>query len=281
MRPKPSAGRRRRSRRPLVVITLLAVTLITIDAVGGNAFDPVRNVATDVFSPIGDGVAWATTPFRNAWAGTTGYNSLQDENEKLRRELTERESQSVENENAQEQLDRLRKEIDLEVPGHLSTEIARVASGANSNFTDYRMEIDKGSSSGLKVGNPVTAGGGLVGRIVRVATNRSTVQLVTDPAFVIGVRIGDTQDIGVGHGSGSGHPFVVDRGISLESKVKVHDAVLTSGLNLAVMPPYVVIGRVAEVQPDEGAQNLILRVDFAAKLSQLDVVTVLEWTPAP
>lgn len=280
MRPKPAAGTRRRSRRLLVIITLLAVTLITVDSVGGNAFDPVRNAATDVFAPVGDAVAWASTPFRNAWAGITGYGELERENTQLREDLVELRSDRLANANAVESLERLREEIDVGVQGDIPTEIARVATGAHSNFTNHRFEIDKGSSSGLEVGMPVTAGNGLVGRLARVATNRSTVQLITDPAFEIGVRIGETQEIGVGHGSGPRNPFVVDTGISLESDVEVDDAVLTSGLNRAVMPPDLVVGRVKEVQPDEAAQSLILRVDLAAPISQLDVVKVLKWVPS-
>ncbi|MCZ7631798.1 MAG: rod shape-determining protein MreC [Microthrixaceae bacterium] len=280
MRPKPAAGTRGRSRRLLVIVTLLAVTLITVDAVGGDALDPVRNTATDVFAPVGDGVAWASTPLRNAWAGITGYDELERENARLRDELAEQRSHRLANANAVEQLGRLRKEIDVGVQGDIPTEIARIATGARSNFTDHRLEIDKGSSSGLEVGNPVTAGNGLVGRLVRVAANRSTVQLITDPTFVIGVRIGETQEIGVGHGSGPQSPFVVDTGISLESEVEVDGAVLTSGFDRAVMPPDLVVGRVKEVQPDEAAQSLILRVDLAAPISQLDVVKVLKWVPS-
>lgn len=280
MRPKPAAGPRRRSRRVLVIITLLAVTLVTIDAVGGDAFDPVRNAATDVFSPVGDAVAWASTPLRNAWAGITGYGELEEDNARLREEVAELRAEELANANAAEQLERLRREIDVGVQGDIPTEIARIATGPNSNFTDHRLEIDKGSSSGLEVGMPVTAGNGLVGRLVRVARNRSTVQLATDPAFVIGVRIGETQDLGVGHGSGPRSPFVVDTGISLESDVEVDDAVLTSGLDRSVMPKDIPIGRVEEVQPDEAARSLILRVDFAAPMSQLDVVKVLKWVPS-
>lgn len=281
MRSKPAAGPRRRSRRVLVIVTLLAVTLITVDAVGGDAFDPVRNAATDVFAPVGDAAAWVSTPFRNAWAGITGYDRLERENSRLREELAEQRSDRLANANAVEQLGRLRREIDVGVQGDIPTEIARVATGAHSNFTNHRLEIDKGASSGLAKGMPVTAGNGLAGRIVRVAADRSTVQLITDPAFEIGVRIGETQEIGVGHGSGAQSPFVVDTGISLESEVEVHDAVLTSGFDRAVMPPDLVVGRVAEIQPDEAAQSLILRVDLAAPISQLDVVKVLKWVPSP
>lgn len=281
MRPRPTSGPTRRSRRPLVIITLVAITLVTVDSVGGGALDPVRNVASDIFSPVGSALGWVATPFGNAWAGITGYDEVVEENEELRREVAGLRSDLATRANDSEQLARLQAEVGIEIQDEIPSQIARVASGPRNNFTDHRFEIDKGSSSGLEVGMPVTAGKGLVGRLVRVATNRSVVQLATDPSFIIGVRIGETQDMGVGHGSGPGNPFVVDRGIELEDTVEVGDAVLSSGLERAVMPPDIPVGRVAEVQPDEAARSLILRVEYFAELSQLDVVTVLEWVPSP
>ena len=265
----------------LLVITLLAITLVTIDAAGVNAFDPVRNSASDVVSPVSGAVRWLTTPFRNVWAGMTGYDDLEAENERLREQLDEQQGTEITEANALEQLDRLRKQLDITFDKDIPTEIARVASGPRNNFTDHRVEIDKGSDSGLEVGNPVVTKAGLVGRIVRVSAERSVVQLATDPALEIGIRVAETQDIGVGHGSGPKGPFVVDRGIELIDEVEVGHFVVTSGFERAIMPPDIPVGIVGDVQPDEAARSLILRVDFSAKFTQLDVVQVMKWTPQP
>jgi rod shape-determining protein MreC len=263
----------------LLVVTLLAVTVITVDAVGGDALDPVRNATAEVVGPAGDAVRWATTPFRSAWSGITDYDELEQENQELRDQLDEALAADIENRNAVEQLDRLREQLDIGFVGEIPTEVARVASGPRSNFTDHRLEINKGSESGLEPGMPVVTKGGLAGRLERVGPNRSVVQLATDPAFIIGVRVAETQDLGIGHGSGPNGPFVVDTGIELVDQVEVGDAVVTSGLDRAVMPPDLPVGVVSEVQPDEAARSLILRADLSAKLSQLDVVQVLKWVP--
>lgn len=264
----------------LVIITLLAVTLITIDSVGGNAFDPVRNVASDVFSPVGGAVRWVSTPFRNGWAGITGYDELQEENARLREENTELLAERITDDNIREQYERLRDALDVGAAGDLAFEVARVAAGPNSNFTDHRMEIDKGSASGLEVGMPVLSGEALVGRIVRVSSSRSVVQLLTDPSLSVGVRMSDSQVLGVGRGSGPEGPFVVER-IPVDTEVRDGEGVLTSGLQFSTFPEKLVIGFVREVETDEAAQSLILRVDYAAEFSELDVVKVLEWVPTP
>jgi rod shape-determining protein MreC len=263
----------------LLVISLLAITLVTIDAVGGNAFDPVRNTASDVLSPVSGAVRWVTTPFRNAWKGISGYEDLEAENEELRSRLDGLEGEAIENANAAEQLDRLRAQLDIGFVGDIPTEVARLTGGPRNNFTDHRVEIDKGSESGLEVGMPVVTKAGLVGRLERVASGTSIVQLITDPSFAVGVRVAETQDLGIGHGSGADNPFVVDRGIEITDRVSTGDAVVTSGLQRAVMPPDLPVGVVSEIQPDEAAGSLILRVDLAAELGQLDVVQVLKWVP--
>ncbi len=276
---RPVAAPRRRSRRVLLVITLLAITFVTIDATGGGAFDPVRNTASDVVAPLADAVGWVTTPFRNAWAGVTGYEDLQQENERLQAQLDEIESREMTEANAAEQLERLKEQLGISFVGEIPTQVARLTSGPRNNFEDHRVEIDKGRDAGLEVGMPVVTQGGLVGRLERVSSDRSVVQLVTDPSFVIGVRLADTQVLGVGHGSGAGAPFVVDRGPELSDQISEGEVVLTSGLDRSIMPPDVPLGYVQEVVPDESSQTLVLRVRFSARLSELDVVQVMKWTP--
>jgi rod shape-determining protein MreC len=263
----------------LLVITLLAITFVTIDATGDGAFDPVRNTASDVVSPLAGAVGWVTTPFRNAWAGVTGYEDLERENDRLRDELDRMEGLEITEANASEQLKRLQEQLDIGFVGDIPTQVARVTGGRRNNFEDHRVEIDKGSDAGLEVGMPVVTKSGLVGRLERVSKDRSVVQLATDPAFVIGVRLADTQVLGVGHGSGAGAPFVVDRGPELSDEVTVGEAVLTSGLDRSVMPPDVPLGYVQEVVPDESTQTLVLRVRLRAGLSELDVVQVMKWLP--
>ncbi len=263
----------------LLIITLLAVTLVTVDALGGNFFDPVRNATSDVVSPLSGAVRWVTTPLRNAWKGISGYEELEAENEELRAQLDDVAGEEIRDRNATEQLEKLRAELNIGSIGDIPSEIARVAAGPRNNFTDHRIELDKGANSGIEVGMPVMTGGGLLGRVERVSSNRSIVQLITDPSFELGVRIADTQDLGIGHGSGEGRPFIVYKGIELTDPVEEGDVVLTSGLLRAIMPPDVPIGTVTEVQPDQAAGSLILDVELAAKLSQIDVVQVLKWVP--
>jgi rod shape-determining protein MreC len=270
---------RRRSRYLLVVLSLVAVTLIALDAGGFPVFSGARAVAGDTASPFQGVVDTITAPFRNAWNGVTGYDDLVAENQQLRDRIGELESDVVLEQSAREQLRRLNEQLELGYVDGIPTQVARVSSGAYSNFADYRIEIDRGSSSGLAVGMPVVTRSGLVGRLERVGSTTSVVQLATDPEFVIGVRLASTQDLGVGRGAGARGTFVVDRGIDLDDAVRTGEAVLTSGLSTSIMPPDIPVGVVSAVDPNPTTREQRLEVSLSAELTKLDVVQVLEWEP--
>ncbi len=274
-----SVETRRRSRYVLLVLSLLAVTLITLDSRGVGVFDAIRGTASDVFSPVGGAVAWVTSPVRNAWGGMTDYESLEAENDRLRARVDELEGGEAKAANAVEQLRRLQEQLQIDFVGDIPTQIARVSTGPNSNFNSFRMDIDRGSDSGLAVGMPVVTKAGLVGRLERVSATRSVVQLATDPDFRIGIRLASTQDLGVGHGGGDSGRFVVDRNIQIGDPVEPGEVVLTSGLESSVMPKDIPIGLVDKITPDENTGMQLLLVNYAVDFSQLDVVQVLKWTP--
>jgi len=274
----PSTETRRRSRYVLAVLTLLAVTLITLDARGVGVFDGMRNVAGDVLGPVGDAFAWVTTPVRNAWGGISDYDDLKTENEKLRDRVAKLEGDAAKGANAVEQLKRLRRQLNLGFADDIPSQVARVATGPYSNFDTFRMEIDKGSDDGIAVGNPVVTRDGLVGRVDRVSRTRAVVQLLTDPEFRLGVRLASTQTLGIGHGGGDSDRFIVQK-IQTGVPVEPGEVVLTSGLENSVMPPDIPIGTVDKVTVDENPGLRLLLVSYGTEFSELDVVQVLKWTP--
>jgi cell shape-determining protein MreC len=139
----------------LLVVTLAAATLITLDARGVIALSAAREGATDVLSPVRGAVRWVTTPFRNGWNGITGYEDLQRENEELRAELQELEGRRWADQDAAEELARLEEQLGISYLRGLETQIARVTTGPYSNFTDHTLQLDRGRDAGLAVGMPV------------------------------------------------------------------------------------------------------------------------------
>ncbi|MHB1137513.1 MAG: rod shape-determining protein MreC [Microthrixaceae bacterium] len=264
-----------------MVLTLLAVTLITLDARGVGVLSSARDGSRDAMSPVRDAARWVSTPFRNAWNGITGYDDLVRENAELRDQLDELDTNAMRESAAQEELALLKEQLGLSIPGDLDTQIARVTTGPYSNFADHTLELDKGTDHGLAVGNPVVTKGGLVGRIVDVSRTRSVVQLLTDPDLNVGVVVGPGQLQGVGHGSGDSTSFIVER-VDLGSVVEPKDTFFAGGNTDSIMPPdgYVPIGTVDKVSPNEATRMQELQVNFSVDFDRLDVVQVIKWTPS-
>ncbi len=283
MRPlSPSGPSRRRSRYyVLLVVTLAAVTLITLDARGVVALSSAREGAVDLFSPVRGGARWVTTPLRNAWNGVTGYDDLTAENERLRTELEDLRGQRYADQDAAEELSRLEEQLGITYLKGLDTQIARVTTGPFSNFTDHTLQLDRGRNSGLAVGMPVVQRDGLVGRIVRVSETRSVVQLITDPDMWIGIRLSRSGIIGKGHGGGDDSTFIGEVALDTGATVEERELVVTGGIERSIMPPgnQIPVGTVDKVTPDEAARVQILQIDYSVDFSQLDVVQVVKWVP--
>ena len=264
----------------LLVLTLLAVTVVTLDARGVPVLSATRDGSRDALAPVRGAARWVSTPFRNAWNGISGYDDLLAENADLRDQIDELNTNAMRETTAQEQLALLQEQLNLDVTGDYPTQIARVSSGAKSNFEEHTVELDTGSDDGLAVGNPVITRGGLVGVIADASRTRAVVQLVTDPDFVIGVKVGPDQRQGVGRGSGSASTFIVDR-VDLTDPVEPNDFVVAGGIENSKVPPdiFIPVGTVDKVTPDEAARVQVLQVNLSVDLSRLDVVQVLKWVP--
>src|SRR5262249_39705460 len=73
---------------------------------------------------------------------------------------------------------------------------------------DWTVTLDVGSGSGVKVGQSVTDGRGLVGRVVHADGSTSVVLLAIDPDSGVGARDTRTGQVGVATGIGlSGFRF--------------------------------------------------------------------------
>jgi rod shape-determining protein MreC len=266
-----------------LVLTLLAITLITLDARGVIALDAARNGAIDVLSPVRGAARWVTSPVRNAWNGITGYDRLREENEALRAELDEIRGQELRGEAAEAELRRLSDQLDIGYVDDIPTQLARVTTGSYSNFEDHTLQLDRGADAGLAVGNPVVTRAGLVGRIVRVTDTRSVVQLITDPDLYVGVQLPRSNLFGTGHGSGDGTSFIIDRQIDLGEPVELREPVVTGGIERSIMPVgmAIPIGTVEKITPDEANRVQIVQVAFSVDFAELSVVQVLKWVPEP
>jgi rod shape-determining protein MreC len=262
-----------RSRLTLALLVLTSVTLLTLDFRDFGPLQSVRDGIAGALEPVSDTAGGAIEPFDDAWNGAWNYGELEEENLRLKERIDELEGQAERGEIAEQALRDLTGELDIPWAGDREKATARVVSGPIGNF-DHTVEIDKGSGAGIKAGMAVTTSRGLIGRVVRVTGGRSVVQLITDPAVSLGIRLVDTGAIGVATGEGDGRPLVAEN-IDKDTPVEDGALVATSGLARSLFPDGIPVGRVVAVQDNTDDTAQTVRIEPLADLDDLGFVTVV------
>lgn len=268
-----------RSRLTLGLLLLTAVTLLVLDLPGTGPLDPVRGALATVFRPVRSVGDAAFRPLSNGWKGAFGYNDVKDENDRLKAKVAESQSQSARVRLLEAQVREFEKLNGFNA-GDVPTRSAQVTRGPLSSF-DHSIEIDEGSRDGVHSGMAVitggtkaaAAGGQVLGRVVGVRKGSSTVELLTEPSFQIGVRLPNGQ-IATAQGQGRDGDMVV-AGLPASVPVRRGDPVETSGVDRSAFPRSLQVGRVQSIRRTSGGQELEVEVRPLADLSATYVKVVL------
>ena len=140
-----------------------------------------------------------------------------------------------------------------------------------SPFLQYVI-INRGSDDGLRRGMTVVTQQGLVGRISRVTAVSANVQLITDPALNLNVRLQPSRDRAVLSGSITGDLLL--EFIPQEANVSSGDIVLTSGFG-GNYPPNVLIGQVTSIRSQDYDLFQSGSVQPVVDFEQLEIVLVI------
>lgn len=270
-----------RIRYVVAVLVLAALTLVTIDARsnGTGVTSDLRSKVQDVFSPLQRATHAVLRPIGDFLTGAVDYGSLRKENQRLRDQVASLERDRVQAAAEQAAAEQVLSEQGLPFVGAIPTVTAQVIDDGSSNFETF-ITVDKGSDSGVAVGQPVVAAGGLVGSVGSVGAHTATIVLLTDPSFVVGVRLagGNT---GSAQGSGRGQPLkvgVVSPNLAPPVMTK-GETVVTSGLNDEKFPPDIPVGRVTTARMPPGASEPDIDLAPLVNMSGLGYLQILLWSP--
>lgn len=270
-------------RRRLILALLVGLSLLLLTAYFGEAqrggLHSVQRGFLTVISPIQDGANKVLKPVRDlfGWFGSTldaksQNKQLRAEVAKLRRQLG---AQQLDEHSYREMLalDHLDGELSL---SSFTTVYATVFY-KSPNIWYSTIWIDKGSSSGVQVDDPVINGEGFVGQVTQVAPNGALVSLVTDSEVEVPAKIASSG------AEGTVQPQVGEPGHLLMQYLQpgahpqVGDLIVTAGTIAGRQDPLyprgIPIGTVTSV----GNQSAYTSVDVSpvVDLHNLDTVQVL------
>ena len=278
------AQRSGRSRYRIVLLILAAVTLLTLDFRGYGPLETAQSRVRDVLEPVVSAVDVVLGPVAEVWTVMFSYNDLRSENDRLRSEVDRLSSADIRAAARQDALDRLLEATGVTYVDDVEQITASVLRDSVGNFDDDIVSINVGHRDGVAPGMAVVTAAGFVGRVETVDTALSTVTTISNPNLVLGVRLLDTGDVGLGHGmAGDRTKFVVDTGLrwpetgDLSELPGIGSSVVTAAGSR--YPANIPVGRVASVEQAEAGLVQLVTVDLAADVDDLGFVAVLLQVP--
>jgi rod shape-determining protein MreC len=273
----------RRRRAVLALLVGLSLTLLTAyfgeSATGG--LHSIQRGFLEVMAPIQDGASRALKPFRDlfGWFGDTV--DARGERDRLKRQLDATRRQLLAREDASRQLGELQRILNLEKQLGLAAyrPVTGRVTGQSPTLWFATINVNRGTSHGVRVDQPVVNGEGLVGRVTTTTSHASIVTLITDHTSSVTARLtrsgvkGQVQPA-VGNPNDLLLQFVERR-----DRVEPREHVVTAGTNSrrfpSLFPPGIPIGWVSKV--DESPQGLYKTVHLKpfADLRELEYVQIL------
>lgn len=272
-------------RRRAVLVVLVALSLILLTAYFGESpngrLHGVQRGFLTVVSPIQEGANAALKPVRNlfGWFGSALHakrqrDELLKQNDRLRAELIAR----VDDERGYKRLLRL---YHLDGGLHLFDYRPVTASveAQSPNLWYSTVNIDKGSSAGVQVNDPVIDGEGLIGKVTTAAPDGAQVSLITDSSVAVAAMISETGAPGMVYPKVGEPNTLVIQYLPANTPVSVGNYVVTSGTisskGASLFPRGIPIGQVSSV--GEEAPYKTVEIHPLADLHGLETVQVLTY----
>jgi rod shape-determining protein MreC len=275
--PPPLFNQGVSARARLAFFAFLAVLLIVIDA-RVNALDTIRVGVGVMLYPLQRALLWPRDALVQIGRYVTTVSSLTRENERLRASAAQGAALLLQDEQLRLENARLRQLQGLRERTTVKTQTAQLLYEPRDRFT-HKLVIDRGSSDGVRAGNPVIDEQGVVGQVTRVFPMVSEVTVLTERDQSIPVEVSRNGLRCIAFGGAE--PGTLElRFLAANADVASGDAVVTSGLD-GLYPPGLPVGTIARVERDVKDQFARVVVNPAGGVDANGVLVVLQVTAAP
>lgn len=253
------------------VLLIVSLVILSYSAVRLSETGLLRKIVLETAAPIEDAINISLKSLHDVWKRYLFLVGLEDENRRLRHESAVLNDQiNLYREGYLEGI-RLRKLLSIKDDIKHRTVVARVID--NDRTTLFKtLLINKGTADGLRVGLPVLADRGVVGRIIESSWHASRVLLMIDDNSNIDALIQRSRAQGILQGAGSAGCNL--KYISRVENVQTGDVVLSSGL-AGVFPKGLLLGVVTGASRREGGLFQKIDVSPAVDFGKLEEVLAL------
>jgi rod shape-determining protein MreC len=272
-------------RRRAVLFALVAVSLTFLSLYfqegNGGPLHRIQRVVATVLGPVEEGASRALKPARDTVNWFSESFEAKGDNEELRDEVADLRDRLAQAETTLQQRQELAKLIAITggvVPPGEKTVTGRVI-GRSPTVWYSTVTIDKGTSAGVRIDDPVVAADGLAGKVTGTTRGTAQVTLITDPNSSVTARVlpggstgvvepnvGDPRDLTLNF---------IQRGEEIEEGQLVVTAGFSAGSLSSLFPPGIPIGKVSESSLEEQQAYQRIHLRAFADLRDMDFVQVI------
>ncbi|NWG34960.1 MAG: rod shape-determining protein MreC [Chloroflexi bacterium] len=252
-------------------IVFLVVGGVMALALGGY-FSSASNVFTDTLINIQFWFSSRFVALQDFLTAPRDIVSLRQQNAELQNEVAELQAQVIQLQQQVGETQILAALVDFSRARPENTYKAAAVIGRDPSPFLHYVIINRGSNDGILRGMPVVTDQGLVGRVDAVIADAARIQLITDPASNVNVRL---QNAGVeaslvGSVTGDVNLDLIPQDANLETG----DLVLTSGLG-GGYPPDLIVGQVINIRSRDFDLFQRATVQPVVDFTRLQIVLVI------
>lgn len=261
-----------------LTVLVVALLIVLVNGSSENRVGALGSVSGAIRKPFQSTITSIIDWFQKEYDIIFKYDELVAENEQLKKELADAQSQIDENEQALKENEQLKTLLQFKnTHSDYDLELVQVTDRTSSNWSSS-ITINRGTDSQIAVGNTIiTENGYLVGQVTEVGTNWAIATTVIDPSMKIGAKTIESNATGIVQGD-----FDLMRSgltklsyIGSNSKVFEGDRIITSGSG-GKFPEGLVIGTVKEIASDAGGQEKYAIIDPSCDLDNLSLLFVIK-----
>ena len=261
----------------LLIMTILCVGMMVLTFTTDLFSGPLSFAAGYVVVPFQEGITAVGTWMSEKSDELAQIRILLEENEQLKKQVDELTIENTMLQQDKYELNHLRELYQLDDEYSEYQKVGARIIGWDGGNWFHSFTINKGAEDGLEVDMNVMAGGGLVGRIVRVGSNWAKVtSIIDDNSNVSGMVLSTSDNLIV-----SGDLELMSQGmirfgqlVDSDNEVVEGDKIVTSNISDKYLPG-ILIGYISTMEMDSNNLTKSGRVTPAVDFAHLEEVLVI------
>lgn len=254
-------------RFPFLFLIALTLALIVVGRLETSFTERLRATVTDIAAPIIDLVSRPVAAARGLLGEISDLASLREENQKLHARVAALQRSSLTAERVTAENESLRALLNF-VPGKPIHFVAARAIADSGNAFVRSVLLNAGKNQGVKKGDPVINGEGVVGRVAKIGKHTARVLLITDWNSRIPVLVESSREKAILAGDNTNRPRLIY--LPEAAAIAPGDRIVTSGHG-GVFPPGLPVGTVGSL--DEGG----IRIEPFVTWNRLELVRIVNY----